>query len=251
MVFGCHVHIGIADREAAIQTMNRVRPWLATILALGANSPFWLGEDTGYASYRSNVCGRWPTAGTPSTFASRAEYDKLIRVLEDTGSIRDESKIYWDVRPSARFETLEFRVTDVCLRVDEAVMIAGLARALARTCHDDAARDAPMTSVSPELLRAAKWRAARFGLEDSLIDIENGRPVAAPELVRRLLDFVRPSLEDDGDWDEVSTAVEETFAAGTGACRQRDAYRRAGRLEEVVDLIVEETSTGVTGGARR
>src|SRR5258707_2046853 len=130
IIFGCHVHVGIADREAAIQVMNRARPWLAAILALSANSPFWLGNDTGFASYRTELFQRFPMTGIPHPFASRAEYDELVASLADTGIIDDASNIYWDVRPSSHFETLEFRIADVCITVDEAVMIAGLTRAL-------------------------------------------------------------------------------------------------------------------------
>ena len=143
VVFGCHVHVGIEDREAAIQTMNRVRPWLPVLLALSGSSPFWLGADTGYASYRTEVWNRWPMAGMPQPFASRAEYDRLVETLEATGSIREPTKLYWDVRPSSQFETLEFRVADVLPRVEEAVMVAGLVRALAHTCHDAAVRGEP------------------------------------------------------------------------------------------------------------
>jgi len=156
LIFGCHVHVGINDREAAVQVMNRTRPWLAVLLALAANSPFWLGADTGYASFRTEIWRRWPMAGTPNAFASRDEYDALIESLVKTESITDATRIYWDVRPSARFETLEFRVTDVCLTVDEAVMVAGMTRALARTCYALALKDEPFSHARPELLRAAK-----------------------------------------------------------------------------------------------
>jgi carboxylate-amine ligase len=149
LIFGCHVHVGIDDREAAVQVMNRTRPWLAVMLALAANSPFWLGADTGYASFRTEIWRRWPMAGTPHLFASRAEYDALVDCLVATESITDGTKIYWDVRPSARFETLEFRVTDVCMTVDEAVMVGGLARAIARTCYAQAMRDEPFHHARP------------------------------------------------------------------------------------------------------
>jgi carboxylate-amine ligase len=244
LIFGCHVHVGIRDREAAIQVMNRSRPWLATLLALAANSPFWLGVDTGYASFRTEIWRRWPMAGTPQVFASRAEYDHLVQALVGTESISDATKIYWDVRPSARFETVEFRVTDVCMTLDEAVMIAGLARSLAQTCYAQAVRDEPAKDARPELLRAAKWRAARYGLDADLVDTESERAVPAAELVEKLLAFVRPALEESGDWDEISALVRETVRRGTGATRQRAAYARAGRLEDVVDLIVSETTRG-------
>ena len=119
------------------------------MLALAANSPYWLGIDTGYSSYRTEMCSRFPTAGTPHPFSSRADYDNLVSSLQATGMIEDGTKIYWDMRPSAHFETLEFRVADVCMTVDEAVMIAGLARGLARTCHDAAIGGEPSPQVGP------------------------------------------------------------------------------------------------------
>jgi len=246
LIFGCHVHVGIRDREAAIQVMNRARPWLHVLLALASNSPFWLGDDTGYASFRTAIWRRWPMAGTPHVFASRAEYDALVESLVRAGAISDATKIYWDVRPSARFETLEFRVTDVCMTVDEAVMVAGLARALARACYGLAERDEPVTHARPELLRAAKWRAARYGLEAELIDTEEVTLVPARAAVEKFLAFLRPALEEHGEWEEVSALARETLERGTGAARQRAAYERGGSLEGVVDLIVAQTARGVT-----
>ncbi len=245
LIFGCHVHVGINDRETAIQVMNRARPWLAALLALAANSPYWLGADTGYASFRTEIWRRWPMSGTPQVFASRAEYDALVETLVATKSVSDGTKIYWDVRPSARYETLEFRVTDVCLTVDEAVMIAGLEQALARTCHRAATRDdEPFKHARPELLRAAKWRAARYGLEGELIDVAAGRAVPATKLIESLLRLLRPALEEAGAWDEVSALVRQTLERGNGATRQRAAYEQAGRFEDVVDLLINETALG-------
>ena len=242
VVFGCHVHVGFDDREAAIQTMNRVRPWLPVLLALSANSPFWVGADTGYASFRTEVWNRWPTAGMPQSFASRAEYDALVETLMATGSVREPTKLYWDVRPSARQETLEFRVADSVMAVDEAVMVAGLVRALAVTAHAAADRGDPDPRPRPELLRAAKWRAARHGLEADLVDVLAGQARPAAELVEAFLAEVRPALEEAGDLEEVTELVRVTLAGGTGAARQRQVFRRTGRLEDVVDLVVEATA---------
>ncbi|MBA3716336.1 MAG: carboxylate-amine ligase [Pyrinomonadaceae bacterium] len=244
LIFGCHVHVGINDREVAIQVMNRARVWLAPMLALAANSPFWLGEDTGYASFRTEIWRRWPMAGTPQPLASRAEYDRLVDALVATESVSDGTKIYWDVRPSARFETLEFRVTDVCLTVNEAVMIAALAQALVRTGYKETMRDEPIQGARPELLRAAKWRAARYGLGGNLIDVGAERAAPAAEVIEKFLAYLRPSLEEHQGWDEISALVGETVSRGNGATRQREAYVKAGRLEDVVDLIVAETSQG-------
>lgn len=245
VIFGCHVHVGISDRELAIRVMNRSRVWLAPLLALSASSPFWLGTDTGYASYRTEIWSRWPLSGPPLIFESLAEYEALVQALVATKSVEEATKIYWDVRLSERFPTVEFRVTDVCQTVDEAVMVAGLVRALARTCYEQARRDEPFPAVRHELIRAAHWHAARYGLDEDLIDVGATKAVPASKLIESFLSFVRPSLEEYGDWDEVSFLVHETMQRGTGATRQRKAYKRTGRLEDVVDLIVQETAKGI------
>ncbi len=244
IIFGCHVHVGIKDRDAAIAVMNRARPWLPTLLALSGNSPFWLGIDTGFSSYRSELFGRFPMSGIPHEFASRAEYDDLVAALVASGVIDDGSNIYWDARPSSHVETIEFRVADVCLTIDEAVLIAALCRALARICFEEHARGRPIERVRPELLRAAKFRASRDGLGGELIDVRARRLIPASEAVATLLEFLRPALEAAGEWDEVTSLTSEALARGNGADRQRAAFGRAGKIEDVVDLILEETARG-------
>ncbi len=245
VICGCHVHVGIADREAAVRVLNRARVWLAPLLALSANSPFWLGEDTGYASYRTELWGRFPVSGPPHRFASYAEYGAVVGALVATRAVVDATRVYWDLRVPDRLPTLEFRVADVCATVDEAVMLAALVRAVARRCHDDAERGAPEPAVRPEVLRAAHWCAARFGLDDSLVDPEAGAVVPAAERVGQLLAFARPALEAAGDWDEATALVDATLRRGNGARRQREAFARTGRLEGVVDQLAEETARGV------
>ena len=244
LIFGCHIHVGIPDQELAIQVMNRVRPWLGTLLALASNSPYWLGQDTGYTSFRTEIWGRWPTAGIPYPFDSRADYDRLIENLTATGIIADASKIYWDLRPSTHFETLEFRVTDVCLTIDEAVLVAGLVRALVRTCALEVEDNVPMPVIRPEILQMAKWQAARYGLDQTLIDPLAGQVIEAPLLIHQFLRYVRPVLEAYNEWDEVAGLADQVIKGGTGAARQRMAYQRAGKLEDVVDLLVHETALG-------
>jgi carboxylate-amine ligase len=214
------------------------------MLALSANSPFWLGADTGYASFRTQVWGRLPTSGQPAPFESLAEYEALVKALVEIGTVAEPTKIYWDVRLSENQPTVELRVMDVCARVDEAVMMAGLSRALVRTCHEQAEREEPYPRPRPELLRAAHWLASRHGLEAELADVEAERAVPAQEMIERLLAFARPALEEDGDWEEVSAIARETLERGNGASRQREAYERKARLEDVVDMLVEETAQG-------
>jgi glutamate---cysteine ligase / carboxylate-amine ligase len=244
VVFGFHVHVGLEDREAAVEVMNRARVWLAPLLALSANSPFWLGEDTGYASYRTQLWGRLPTAGPPGPFASLAEHDALVRALVATGGAAEPTQVYWDMRLPEMFKTVEIRIADVCSKVDEAVMLTGLSRGLVRTCRERAERGEPYPETRPELLRAAHWVASRHGLDAELVDIEAGRAVPAREVIENLLTFTRPALEEHGDWEEVSALVRDTLEQGNGAKRQRRAYERAGRLEDVVDVLTEETARG-------
>ncbi len=245
IIFGCHVHIGIADPEDAIRIMNRSRPWLAPFVALAASSPFWLSDETGYASYRTELFSRWPMAGTPQIFASRSDYDDLVASLVAVGMIPDASKIYWDARPSSHAQTIEFRMADVCPTVDEAVMVAGLCRALARTCLEEHRKGVPYHVPRPEMLRAARWRASRFGLDGDLIDVIAKKSVPARELIEALLSHLRPALEQQGDWDEVSTLVRNTLEHGNGAKRQLWAFAQSGRLEDVIDLILRETVQGL------
>jgi carboxylate-amine ligase len=241
LVCGCHVHVGVPDPEEAIAVMNRVRQWLPAILALSVNSPFWHSVDTGYASFRTELWRRWPTAGSPGPFASRAEYDALLGALTATAAIDAPARVYWDVRPSASFPTLEFRVTDVCLTVDEAVLVAGLVRAVTETCHAQLRSGTPVRLPRPELLTPATWRAARFGLDGTLVDLEALASRPARAVVDALLAFAGPALAARGEEAEIRRLVEQVFAGGTGAARQRAAFARRGQLEDVVDAVTAET----------
>jgi carboxylate-amine ligase len=240
IICGVHVHVGVEDPELAIRVVNDVGPWLSPLIALAANSPFWGGRDTGYASYRTELWRRWPMAGTPAPFADRAAYDALVDTLCRTGSIDDHARIYWDVRPSAKFPTVEFRVADVGLTVDDTVMVAGLVRGLVVTAV--AGAGAEPRPVRPELIRAATWRAARYGLGGELVDVEAGEAVPAGEMIDRFLDRLRPALADLGDWDEVSELVARVRARGTGADRQRRVLSDTDDQRAVVNFIVEETT---------
>jgi carboxylate-amine ligase len=241
VICGGHVHVGVDDPELAIAVVNGVGPWLSPIVALAANSPFWGGRDTGYASYRTELWRRWPMAGTPAPFADRAEYEGVVEDLCRTGSIDDPARIYWDVRPSAKYPTVEFRVADVGMTVDDTVMMAGLVRGLAATAAREAEAGAAGPGVRPELLRAATWRAARYGISAELVDVVAGEAVPARELVARLLERLRPALVDLGDWDEVSGLVGCILAEGTAADRQRQVWVATGSPRAVIDFIVKAT----------
>lgn len=239
---GCHVHIGIADRDIAVQVLNRVRPWLATLLALSASSPFYEGNDTGYQSFRSLLWGGFPVAGTPSAFSSHKDYLEKIQTLIDTGSILDAGHIYWDARLGVRYDTLEFRIADACTTVDEVILQAGLCRALALTCINEIKNNRPLPAAQPELTRAATWRAARSGLDGNLIDVAEKEQVSATIMLDRLLNYVRNALEELGDWDEVVSLADQTRQRGTSARRQHQVLARTGRLEDVVNELAVETT---------
>jgi carboxylate-amine ligase len=241
MACGTHVHIGVDDRENAVGALNHVREHLAPLLALSANSPFWEARDTGFASYRTVLWGRWPSAALPELFADAAEYDAVGQMLVESGAIVDLGQIYWDVRLSTKHPTLEFRVADVCMTVDEAVVQAGLCRALVRTALEQIDKGVKPRAIRPEALRAAKWRAARFGLEDRLFDPIACRLLPASVVVHAMLEHLRPALESEGDWEEICELVDALLVGGSGAARQRAAFAEQGRLEDTIDLIVRST----------
>jgi YbdK family carboxylate-amine ligase len=240
MITGCHVHVSVADQDLAVRTMGYLRPDLPTLLALSASSPYWEGVDTGYASYRTQWFARWPVTGMPELFASKADYDDLVAELVETGMIDDASHLYWDVRPSTKFPTLEVRVADTMPLLDDVVLHAALARSLVRVGAAEAAREAPLPALRSEVVRASRWRAARFGLEECLLDTRDHTLKPAGEVVRGLLARLRDDLEELGDWNEVSGLVEQALGRGSSAARQRSAG--AGRdLRQVAASLVEET----------
>jgi len=245
-IFACHVHVGLGNRSEALQTMNHARGWLALLLALTGNSPFFHSVDTGYASYRTQIWARWPFSGPPNCFSSLAEYDALIRMLTIPSTIKDAREIYWDMRLSSRFKTLEVRIADVCLTIEETVMFVGLVRALVQTCHERVLHQEPFLLIRPEALRAAHWQAARYGLDATLLDPLSEQMLPARQLLEQLLQFVRPALQSQGDWETVSQAVETMTHKGTGASRQREIYLQTGCWQEVVDFLVKETARGIS-----
>ena len=223
VICGCHIHVGIEDPDRVVEVMTRVRPWIPVLLALAANSPYWNGEDTGYDSYRLEIWERWPTAGLPPALADRAAYDEVVDELREADAIEDATHLYWYLRPSDRYPTLEFRATDVCLDVDAAVCLAGLARALVRTCVADAQAGVPVGTASSSLLGASLWRAARYGLAEDLVSPSSAAPLPAADVVRELLTRVGGALDQAGDREEVTALTEAILRDGNGARRQREA----------------------------
>jgi carboxylate-amine ligase len=248
VIFGCHVHIGLSDGEIALDVMNRARLWLSPLLALSANSPFLESADTQYASFRTGLWWTSPLSGPPPFFSSKTDHDTFVQALVTTKSVEDASRIYWDIRLPERYGTIEFRVMDVCMTVDETLMIAGLIRALVRACYEASRQNIPVPDVRAELLRVANWRAARYGLEDELVDVLAERTVPARELVEHFLSFLRPALESEGDWERISSLVARTLDQGNGAMRQRALFQQTGNIRDVVQYIIDETARGSQPG---
>lgn len=219
---GCHVHVGVPDRETAVAVLGHLRPWLPVLLALSANSPYHRGADTGHASWRTLVLARWPTHQIPPRFTSAAHYDRTVAALRGTGVLPVRAaNAYWLARPSHHLPTVEVRVADVTPSVDEAVLQAGLTRALVTSALDAVARGRPAPDPPDHMLAAALWTAARHGLRGPAVHPVTGARVPAAEAVRALLTRVRPALEASGDAREVTALVEAVLAHGTGADRQR------------------------------
>lgn len=236
-ICGCHVHVGVPDTAAAIHASNWLRPWLPSLLALSANSALYRNADTGYASWRSVLWRRWPAAGPPPFFTSPEEYDRTVRMLVDTGVLLDRDMIYWDVRLSADFPTVEVRVADVPATVAETVLLATLIRAAVMTALQARGRGDGVGRLPPAALRAAYWKAAHDGLPGQTLDLIGGRgAVPAREQLDTLVQRVRPALDALGEYDRVTAELDRITAQGNGAMRQLRAWRKR---REVMDVIEE------------
>ena len=241
---GMHVHVGIDSDEEGVGVLDRLRPWLPVLLAISANSPYADGEDTGYASWRAQAWGRWPSAGATERFGSLAGYRAASEALIASGAARDRGMLYFDARLSETYPTVEVRICDACTDPAEAVLIAVVARALVETAAAEWADGQEPPGWRAELVRAATWRASRYGLSESLLDPTDtrgwGRSRPAREVLDALLDHVRPALYEAGDLDRVERGLAAALG-GTGATRQRAAYERTGDVAGVVADLVTRT----------
>ena len=243
VIFGCHVHVEMPDREVGIQVMNRARPWLPLLLAMSANSPFWHGDDTGYASYRREVWTQWPMSGVPHLFKSLKEYLECIESLVQAGAIEDVTKIYWDIRLPATIPTIEFRIFDVQTEIEDAVALVAITRAMVMRCEQSFQNDEEFAHPRHEIMQAAMWRAARYGLTDTLIDPFACKPINAFEHVEQLVEFLREPLEILDDFDLVQEYIQRLRSDGTPAERQRARFKDAdGNLASVVQMLIDRTS---------
>jgi carboxylate-amine ligase len=234
---GCHVHVGVDDREAALRVSNHLRPWLPVLLALSANSPFNNGYETGYASSRYVTWARFPSSGPPPYLESVDHYESIVQGIMRTEAILDRKMIYWDVRPSERHRTLELRVCDVAGTAEEAALYGILTRALVGTLLDE---DRPAPRTPHEVLRAGLWRATRDGLEGRCPDPLDGELRPVHDILDHLLERIGPALRA-AELTFVDEMIGWLRATGGGAARQRAAYGRRHRLADVVDMLAEQT----------
>jgi carboxylate-amine ligase len=245
---GCHVHVSVTDDEEGVAVLDRIRVWLPVLTALAVNSPFWLGRDSGYASFRSQSWNRWPSSGAAELFGDAATYHRVVADLVATRTIVDAGMVYFDARLSQTWPTVEVRTADVCLRVEDAVTHAGLVRGLVETAAREWRAGVPAPEVRSELLRVAAWRASRSGTAGELVHPLTGRPAPAAAVVAALLEHVTSALGASGDGTRVAEGVSDILARGTGADLQRRVHRDTGDLAAVVRAAVDLTAGEQPGG---
>ena len=243
---GCHVHVGVESDEEGVAVLDRIRSWLPLLAALSANSPFWNGADTGFASYRSQVWSRWPMAGPYPVFGSAENYHRLIGELLGTQVPMDHGQIYFDARLSNTHPTGEVRIADVCLYADDAVLLAALVRALVETTAREWRSGISAPDMPECLLRLSSWRAGRFGMDGELVDPRCSALADTFTVAKSLLEYVRPVLEEQGEATLVESLLRQVLARGTGARRQRGVLARSNSMAGVVadSVLISNLAVG-------
>jgi glutamate---cysteine ligase / carboxylate-amine ligase len=244
LTFGLHVHVGIPDREEAIDIMNQARYFLPHLYALSANSPFWLGQNTGLKAYRQMIFERLPRSGIPDAFQSLSEYEDYLKMLVATKCIDNPKKIWWDVRLHPFFDTIEFRICDAQSRVDDTIALAALMQAIVFKLQKLRRANVTFRSYEKRLLDENRWRAGRYGLDGKLIDFGRKCEVNERELLEEMLEFVFAELEELGNQRELEH-IKRIMREGTGADRQLMVWERTQDLKAVVDQIIAETNEGL------
>lgn len=244
LIFGLHVHVGIDDREDGIQIMNAARYFIPHVLALSSNSPFWVGRNTGFKSYRVKVFDRFPRTGFPDYFDSLAVYENFLKLLVKTNCIDDAKKIWWDIRLHPYFDTLEFRACDVPMKADETLAIAAIFQAIVAKLYRLKQQNLNFRIYRRSLLMENKWRACRYGLDGKLIDFGKQAELGCRDLILELLDFIDEVVDDLGTRKEINY-VKEVMLNSSGADRQLAVWEQSGDLKDVVDHIIEETHEGL------
>lgn len=244
LIFGLHVHVGIPDRETAIQVMNQVRYFLPHLYALSVNSPFWVGRNTGLKGYRLKVFERFPRTGIPDAFESLSEYEDYCKLLVKTGCVDNAKKIWWDIRLHPFFDTLELRVCDAQSRVDDTLALAALIQAIVAKLYKMLRQNTTFRVYRRRLLDENRWRASRYGIEGKLIDFGREAEVETKSLINELLHFVSTEVDELGSKREMAH-IERILREGTGADRQLAVWEETQDMKKVVDHIVAETYEGL------
>ena len=252
LISGMHVHVEIGDEDLRIDLMNQVTYFLPHILALSGSSPFWHGDNTGLKSYRPAVFRSLPRTGLPDEFRDWSEYQRFVDVLVGAGVIEDSTKLWWDIRPSNRYPTLEMRSSDLCTRYEDAIAIAALYQALLAMLFTRRLKNQRWRVYSRMLIAENNWRAQRYGVSESLIDFGRGRLVPRGELMEELIELTSESAQELGSTEHVSR-IRDIVANGTSADRQlrvfNDAVARGAErhdaLVAVVDHLIDETLEGL------
>ena len=244
LIFGLHVHVGIPDRETAIQIMNQVRYFLPHLYALSVNSPFWVGRNTGLKGYRLKVFERFPRTGIPDAFESLSEYEDYCKLLVKTGCVDNAKKIWWDIRLHPFFDTLELRVCDAQSRVDDTLALAALIQAIVAKLYKMLRQNTTFRVYRRRLLDENRWRASRYGIDGKLIDFGREAEVETKSLINELLQFVSTEVDELGSKREMAH-IERILREGTGADRQLAVWEETQDMKKVVDQIVAETYEGL------
>ena len=252
VICGMHVHVGISDDELRIDLMNQMSYFLPHLLALSCSSPFWLGQDTGLKSYRLTIFDALPRTGLPERFASYAEYERHIGILMEAGLIDDSTRIWWDLRPSARFPTLETRIMDVCTKLEDTVSLAAMTMCILRMLYRLRTRNQRWLIYTPMLIRENRWRAMRYSFDEGLIDLAKGTVVPFADMLDELCSLVSEDARALGCEKEVA-GVHNILSRGTSAHRQLKDYeleRASGAsvedsLKAVVDTLIRDTAHGL------
>jgi carboxylate-amine ligase len=252
LICGMHVHVGIDDDELRIDLMNQMSYFLPHLLALSCSSPFWEGRDTGLKSYRLTVFDALPRTGIPERFASYSEYQRHVQILIDAGLIEDSTRIWWDLRPSARYPTLETRVMDVCTRVDDTVALTAMLVCIMRMLYRLRSANQRWRIYTPMLIRENRWRAMRYSFDEGLIDLAKGKVVPFAELLDEMLSLIAEDAEVLGCTKEVGS-VRDILTRGTSAHRQLKSFEISQAtgastdeaLRAVVDTLIQDTAEGL------
>ena len=244
LIFGLHVHVGIPDREEAIDVMNQARYFLPHIYALSVNSPFWLGQNTGLKAYRQMIFERFPRTGIPDAFESLSEYEDYLKLLVSTNCIDNAKKIWWDIRLHPFFDTIEFRICDAQSRVEDTIALAAVMQAVVVKLHKLRQQNVTFRMYPRRLIDENRWRAGRYGLDGKLIDFGRKCEMDERALLHEMLEFIATEVDELGTQAEMAH-IERIMREGTGADRQLAVWERTGDMKAVVDHIVAETYEGL------